>query len=338
MWKQLTSIQRAQIIVLLEEGKSPKEIAIKFKIDRSTVVRTLQKYNSKKSFEHSKGNGRPKVLDSFLLAKIVEENEADPKKSLRKISKSLEKKHNTKISYSSVRNGLISTNRTAYSAINKPFLSKKNIISRFEFSKYVIKTSDELIKSIIFSDESKFELFNTKKRSFVWRKPGTGLQNKHLNPTVKFGGGSVMVWGCFSYYGVGKLVFIDGIMDAARYCNILANNLISSAKELNMNEFIFQQDNDPKHTSKLAKSYFEENKIKVMPWPAQSPDMNPIENLWGIIKVRVAELQPKTKEELKHAIISTWNEMTPEITMKLVNSFSERAIALYNAKGNHINY
>lgn len=71
-----------------------------------------------------------------------------------------------------------------------------------------------------------------------------------------------MVWACFSYYGIGRLVFIDGTMDAVKYVSILANNLPQSASEMGLSEFIFQQDNDPKHTSKLAEVFFTKNHIK----------------------------------------------------------------------------
>jgi hypothetical protein len=89
--------------------------------------------------------------------------------------------------------------------------------------------SNKEIKKIIFTDESKFNLVNSDGKCFVWREPSTGLLMKNLTPTVKFGGGSVMVWGCFSYHGVGKHVFIDGKMDAAKYVDILSNNLEESA-------------------------------------------------------------------------------------------------------------
>ncbi len=86
-----------------------------------------------------------------------------------------------------------------------------------------------------------------------------------------------MVWGCFSYHGVGLLVFIDGIMDPVKYVNILSNNLEDSARLMGLENYTFQQDNDPKHTSRLAKNYFEDKSIDLLPWPPQSPDLNPIE-------------------------------------------------------------
>ena len=96
---------------------------------------------------------------------------------------------------------------------------------------------------------------------------------------MKYGRGRVMVWGCFSSKGVGKLIFIDDIMDIFLYLDILRNNLWKSARIMGLNQFIFHQDNDPKHTSKLIKSFLEENNIEFMEWPSQSLDINPIEHV-----------------------------------------------------------
>jgi hypothetical protein len=84
-------------------------------------------------------------------------------------------------------------------------------------------------------------------------------------------------------------------MDAPLYCYILGQNLSKSAQLMGLDEYVFQQDNDPKHTSKLAKQFFEENRIKLLDWPAQSPDMNPIENLWALMNEKLQYLPLKIK-------------------------------------------
>lgn len=94
------------------------------------------------------------------------------------------------------------------------------------------------------------------------------------------------------------------------------------------NKFIFQQHNDPKHTSKLAMDFFKDKNVELLPWPAQSPDMDPIENQWGIVKSEVNDLASKNKDELKDVMNKSWNKIKLDVTIKLVESFQKRAMAL----------
>ena len=101
---------------------------------------------------------------------------------------------------------------------------------------------------VIFTDESKFNIFGSDRKIKVWRKPNTELERKHPNSTVKHGGGHLMVWGCFSKNGAGALVFIEGNTDTDMYIDILKKNLRSSAERLDIvRTFKFYQHNDPKH-------------------------------------------------------------------------------------------
>ncbi|KAF7686599.1 Transposable element Tcb2 transposase [Cucumispora dikerogammari] len=96
-----------------------------------------------------------------------------------------------------------------------------------------------------------------------------------------------MFWGRFSKYGVGKLKVIDGFMDKYGYVDILRSNLEASAEKFGLVAYKFQQDNDPKHTSRYAREYMSRNNIDVLVWLSMSPDLNPIENLWAYIKQKL---------------------------------------------------
>ena len=96
----------------------------------------------------------------------------------------------------------------------------------------------------------------------MWRKDGKAYSPKNTVPTVKFGGGSIMIWGCFSVKGVGKISVIDAKVNAQKYKQILQENFMSSVKSLELpSDYIFQQDNDPKQTAKSTKKWLSKNNV-----------------------------------------------------------------------------
>ena len=118
-----------------------------------------------------------------------------------------------------------------------------NAKRRYDFALQYVQQPIEFWMDVIWSDESKFELLSSGKRKYTWRKSVEEFKLKQLQPTVKHGGGSLMIWGCFSYHGVGKLKFIKGIMKGVDYVAILEESSIQSAEILEQKEtFVFQQD------------------------------------------------------------------------------------------------
>lgn len=223
--------------------------------------------------------------------------------------------------------------------LKKPFINEKNQISRLNFAKTHISKDLNFWKTVIFSDESKFNIFGSDGRSYVWRKPNTQLQLKNLRATVKHGGGGVMVWACMAATGVGNLVFIDGNMDKTLYLNVLKENLLQSAEKLDLRrDFRFYQDNDPKHKSGIVQTWLIWNCPHVMEPPAQSPDLNVIENLWALLETNIRKHNISSKEGLKKALIEEWNKITPETTLKLVESMPKRLSDVIAQKGYHTKY
>lgn len=181
----------------------------------------------------------------------------------------------------------------------------------------------------------------------VWRKPLTALENKNIIPTVKFGKLSVMVWGCISAKGVGVLKIIEDNMTKEMYLGILKNELMSSARKFGFIDhengricnYKLYQDNDPKHKSYLCRTWLLYNCSKVLDTPAQSPDMNPIENLWAHLKKKVAKRTPKNRNELVRYIKEEWEKIPQDYDIgKLIASMGRRLQAVIDAEGRHTKY
>ena len=147
-----------------------------------------------------------------------------------------------------------------------------------------------------------------------------------------------MVWGAFSAKGPGPISQVVGIMNAQKYIEILENNLEKYLHENMAANYTFQQDNDPKHAAKATKAWFEQKKIKVMEWPAQSADLNPIENLWDYIDRRLKAKQIDKLQHLYPALEEIWKNIPKDFCKKLVDSMPNRCRMVIANKGYKIDY
>ena len=196
---------------------------------------------------------------------------------------------------------------------------------------------------VLWSDETKICRIGSDGKVYTWKKTGEPLSDRTTTPTVKHGGGkNLMVWGCMGWEGVGTLIEVQGIMDAEQYCEILDGGVLESFENLGMveGERYFQQDNDPKHTSNRASKWFEDNNIEVLGWPAQSPDLNPIEHLWEHVKKELRKYPepPKGVHELWDRVAKEWEAIKPEVCQNLIESMPRRIEAVIKAKGGHTKY
>ncbi|GFU86386.1 transposable element Tc1 transposase [Trichonephila clavipes] len=254
----------------------------------TNIDKIIGRFKSDGLIENKSGRGRKSILSDVAKRKVLKDIKIDPKLSAVKLAAETSRIMARSVRNETVRNVIRHAGYSSRVARKKHFISLQNQKKRLEFAKTHQLKTDNFWKEVIFSDESKFNVFGSGDRRTVWRKPNTDLDPKNLRPTVKHGGGSVMVWGCMASNGVGNLVFIDGIMDHMLFIDILNSNLKKSAKKLGLDgNFIFQQDNDPKHTARNVRMWCLFHCKQQMHTPPQSPDINVIENLRATFETAV---------------------------------------------------
>jgi len=149
-----------------------------------------------------------------------------------------------------------------------------------------------------------------------------------------------MFWGCFTVDGPGTLHPATGMMNSDAYMEVLQRKLIPEMlKQFPAGDGTFQQDLAPCHTSRKVKKFMQDNNINTLTWPGNSPDLNPIENLWGIVKKRLRKHDCTTKIKLIEAILQIWFH-DPEIKnmCSIVYSMPNRVQSVLGARGGHIKY
>lgn len=272
--------KRAVINAFHKEGLSVREIANKMKIPKSTVQDTINRFRKTASNNDRKRTGRPKITTASEDRVITLISKRDRRKTAVEIQADFNRGCDKNVSASTIKRRLRNTGLFGRVAVSKPLLRRGNKLKRLRWAQEHKNWTVDDFKKVLWTDESKFEIFGSKRRTFVRRKTSEQMLPCCLVPTVKHGGGSVMVWGCFSFAlsGVGPLHKIEGTLDKHSYHNILRNIAIPAGLSLVGKEFVFQQDNDPKHSSKLCQSYLQKKeasgKLKIMQWPPKSPDLN----------------------------------------------------------------
>lgn len=185
------------------------------------------------------------------------------------------------------------------------------------------------------------QLYSTPGGRYVRRRYGEEYHSQCIVPTVKFGGGSTMIWGCMTAQGVGEVYLCEGRMNSARYIDMLEQTLepsIVKFYEWESGVYRFQQDNAPCHKSKLVMRWFQQNNVPLLEWPPQSPDLSPIENLWYILKENIRKHKASSHNELKGIILQEWQLISPELCNNLVCTMPKRVKAVIKAKGGSIKY
>lgn len=212
-----------------------------------------------------------------------------------------------------------------------------NMRRRIAFAEGYAKWSEDDWARVMFSDETHFYLGHHG-REYVQRPVGAALDPKYTRKTEQLEG-KVSLWGCICAGGLGHAELYVDSLNARKYQSILALNLVSSAHQFwPRGQWWYQQDNASPHTANTSQVWFHNHGIDLIDWPAWSPDLNPIENLWNDLKRRVYAHHAQTMEELEHWIGVEWQATDLSFISHICKSMPHRLQLLLENQGHKISY
>lgn len=281
--------------------KDPKKLSKLCGMALSTAYKKTKKLREGLSLKRKPGSGRPRIFtsqDKQRLAKLVHR---DDMKSSSDLKIEMESLGTPNVTSRTIRNYLHRAGFKNLTPSFKPLLTQAHKQKRMEWCQKHIRTRWH---NWIFTDESRFQLYTNKVGRWCKQRPSIGKPK--LGPAI-------MVWGGISSKGKTDLQIIKGTIDSAKYQQILATAQ-PSIQKLFPKGSIFQQDGASCHTSKSTKLWFGRSKWKVSDWPAQSPDLNPIKNVWGLMKKEVEKKRPTNIAQLLRKFGITWPSTTWKIS------------------------
>ena len=324
---------RERIIRLYESGLRPAALVNTlekegFKVTKSGIYYVLKKYATTGMIYDLPRSGRPKALSENSHKQIDEWLRENNELTTTNILNNL-RRQGIGISRSSVGRAVQRMGWSGKTTRYCQMIREANKQKRIDFCQHLLTTSENF-RDIIFTDESMVQLKPTHRKCYHKKGQPRCFRPKPKHPV------KVFVWGGISSRGATDVVIFSGIMDAKLYIRILSTGLIPFMQKYPTVSFRFQQDNDPKHTSRVAQDFFTGNGINWWRTPAESPDLNPIERVWSHLKLYLTyEAKPQNKQELVDGIKEFWRtKLTLAQCRRYINHI-HKVIPIIIAKEGH---
>ncbi|KAI6654438.1 hypothetical protein LOD99_834 [Oopsacas minuta] len=300
------------------------EISRRLTIPERTIYRVLKSISDKKSLTHKKGAGRPQILHKSDRNRIMALVQHNPRITLNECRAKL----STPIAKSTLLEEMKRRGLQYRQVVRIPALSQLHITKRIEWCK---RMRSQNWSKVFFTDEC--SIWMNSGKIYVWTKKGQPINLPTFKHPAK-----LHIWGGISVMGKTNLKVFTENFNQERYKTVLNECLIQEANALYGNQWVLQEDNSPIHTGNAAKAWKQEFVPHQIDWPSNSPDLNPIENLWAVLKKRLLKKRFNSSNELKEAILEIWNTLDPEFLKPFCLSMDKRIRLCIKGGGKKINY
>jgi len=340
-------LTKGKITGQAELGATPTQISRNLNVPRTTINGVLGRLCTAPSGVNKPRSGRPLSITPRAARILLRQLRSEPKITWRQL------KTNTGIDLDArtLNATLRAHGISHWLALKRPKLTPEAARLRLRWAKRHENWTVDQWRKVIWSDEASVARGSGKTREWVF---GTRKQKWDRDKVMEIPNGktfSIMVWGAFWGSGRSDLYLLDRDFEskkhgysAVSYIQILDHNL-SGIWEPGL---VFMQDNAPIHRARKSKLWFQENGIEVMEWPPYSPDLNPIENLWALLKKEAYKVYPdldslkgkgdEAETQLFQILQMAWANLREEVIEGLISSMPDRCAAVIIAKGWHTKY
>ncbi|GFS81765.1 transposable element Tc3 transposase [Trichonephila clavipes] len=300
----LDDFTRGRMIGKLEEGRTVKSVAAEFVINKSVVSRAWKAFQTTGTAVIKVGGDPPRTTtagdDRYIILKVT---------------------RGRRQSASAIAQQLYSNGVTMVQRAQK--------LDNCQWSR------------VLFTDESRFSTRSDSQRVLIWREIETRFYSSNIKESHHYGGPRVLVWGGIMLNGRTELhIFDRGSVIGDRYCEEVLLPHVRLLRGTIGPDFIFMDDNARPHWTLAVKELLESEDITRMDWPAYSPDLNPIEHVWDVLRRRIAARShhPENTQQIKQMLIEEWALLPQEMLHQLVLSMRRRCKATIAVRGGHIPY